>query len=481
MDLSSLPSAAFIDPTGANREEVDALMGHLWALLRARAAGAATHAPMPPAGAPVPAAVIPNDPVAEAAILEGLDRLLAGAMNPANPGFIGHMDPPPATFSVLGELAAALANNNMLSLEMSPAFSRLEASLMCAFGRLFGLGPDSGGVMASGGSLANLQALAVARNRAFGVRERGLAGYSVRPMILASAAAHASVAKAAMILGLGTESVVPVAADASGRMASDDLEAVLARVAAVGIVPFCVVATAGTTVTGAIDHLAEIAAVAREKGLWLHVDAAHGGALAFSERERHRLTGIEKADSVTFNPQKWLYVAKTCAMLLFRDMGVLERDFRIPAPYMAEAGGFTNLGEITIQGTRHAEVLKLWLALQHLGRRGYGGLVEQGMDLARYLAGGVAARHWLTLAAAPDTNLVCFRAAPNDRTPEGQDALNARLQRRLHDEDGFFLSLPVFRERRWLRAVLVNPHADTVSLDRLLAALDRLCAEERAA
>ena len=479
MDLSSLPPAAFIDPTGANREEVDALMGRLWALLRARAAGAATHPPMPPADAPVPAAVIPDDPVAEAAILEGLDRLLAGAMNPANPGFIGHMDPPPATFSVLGELAAALANN-MLSLEMSPAFSRLEAGLMRAFGRLFGLGPDSGGVMASGGSLANLQALAVARNRAFGVRERGLAGYAVRSMILASAAAHASVAKAAMILGLGTESVVPVAADAGGRMASDALEAVLARVADSGIVPFCVVATAGTTVTGAIDPLAEIAAVAREKGLWLHVDAAHGGALAFSERERHRLAGIEKADSVTFNPQKWLYVAKTCAMLLFRDMGVLERDFRIPAPYMAEAGGFTNLGEITIQGTRHAEVLKLWLALQHLGRRGYGGLVEQGMDLARHLAEGVAARPWLTLATEPDTNLVCFRAAPDDLTPEGQDALNARLQRRLHDEDGFFLSLPVFRDRRWLRAVLVNPHADAVSLDRLLAALDRLGAEERA-
>ena len=242
-------------------------------------------------------------------------------------------------------------------------------------------------------------------------------------MILASAAAHASVAKAAMILGLGTESVVPVAADAGGRMASDALEAVLARVADSGIVPFCVVATAGTTVTGAIDPLAEIAAVAREKGLWLHVDAAHGGALAFSERERHRLAGIEKADSVTFNPQKWLYVAKTCAMLLFRDMGVLERDFRIPAPYMAEAGGFTNLGEITIQGTRHAEVLKLWLALQHLGRRGYGGLVEQGMDLARHLAEGVAARPWLTLATEPDTNLVCFRAAPDDLTPEGQDAL----------------------------------------------------------
>ncbi len=480
MDLSSLPPAAFIDPLGANRDEVDALMARVWALLLARAADAAARPPLPPEDTPVPAAVIPDDPVAEEGILAGLERLVAGGMNPANPGFIGHMDPPPATFSVLGELAAALVNNNMLSLEMSPAFSRLEAGLMRAFARLFGLGPESGGVMASGGSLANLQALAVARNRAFGIRERGIAGFAVRPMILASASAHASVAKAAMILGLGTESVVPVAADAAGRMAPDALEAVLERVASVGYVPFCVVATAGTTVTGAIDPLAEIATVAREKGLWLHVDAAHGGALAFSERERHRLAGIEAADSVTFNPQKWLYVAKTCAMLLFRDSGSLERDFRIPAPYMAETGGFTNLGEISIQGTRHAEVLKLWLALQHLGRRGHGQLVEQGMDLARHLAAGVAARPWLTLAAEPDTNLVCFRAAPGHLTPEGQDDLNARLQRRLHDEDGFFLSLPILRERRWLRAVLLNPHMDAAGLDRLLAALDRLAAEERA-
>jgi glutamate/tyrosine decarboxylase-like PLP-dependent enzyme len=256
---------------------------------------------------------------------------------------------------------------------------------------------------------------------------------------------------------------------------------VFARVSAVGYVPFCVVATAGTTVTGAIDPLAEIAALAREKGLWLHVDAAHGGALAFSARERHRLAGIEAAGSITFNPQKWLYVAKTCALLLVRDMGALEHDFRIPAPDMAEAGGFTNLGEISIQGTRHAEVLKLWLTLQHLGRRGHGGLVEQGVDLARHLADGVAARPWLTLATAPDTNLVCFRAAPDRLAPEGQDDLNARLQRRLHDEDGIFLSLPIFRERRWLRAVLLNPHLDAAGLDRLLAALDRLGAEERAA
>lgn len=222
-------------------------------------------------------------PVPEGELLEESRGLLVRSMNAAHPGYVGHMDSMPTTASVLGDLDASAVNNNMLSLEMSPAFSRLEVLLLRKFAGLFGLGGESGGVMAGGGSLANLQALAVARNVAFGgAKEGGIVGLTERPVILASDAAHTSVAKAAMLLGLGTDAVVAVATDASSRMDPAALRDGILRAEAEGGAPFCVVGTAGTTVTGSVDPLAEVGDVARERGLWFHVDAAYGGALAFS-------------------------------------------------------------------------------------------------------------------------------------------------------------------------------------------------------
>ncbi len=478
MTDAALPPAAFADPRGTNREQVERLARAVLELVVDSLARAADRPPLPAGPPRLPAATLPQAPLPEDVILADLQRLMADSMNAGHPGWMGHMDPPPATFSILGELAAAALNNNMLCLEMSPALSRLEAELLGAFAALFGLPEQAGGVLASGGSLANLHALAVARNARLGP-PNGEGGGHGQPVILASEDAHVSLRKAAMLLGLGASAVLPVAVDAGARLRPAALRDELAAAAARGDRPFCVVATAGTTTTGSIDPLAEVGDLAREHGLWFHVDAAYGGALALSERHRHRLAGIERADSIVFNPQKWLYVAKTCAMVLFREISVLERCFRIPAPYTAPQQGWINLGEIGVQGTRHADALKLWLALAHLGRQGYGVLIDRAYALTARLVEGIAARPLLELAAVPQTNVVCFRGVPPELGEDELDRWNAALQQHLLRAAGIFLSLPHYRGRRWLRAVLLNPHAGEETIRTLLVEIDAFAAGAR--
>lgn len=427
-----------------------------------------------PSGVVLPDAIgIPDAPRSDDDLLAQIQTLIAGSMNPAHPGFIGHMDSMPTTFSILGELVSAGINNNMLSLEMSPLFSRLETRLLEAFAHLFGFGDEAGGVMLSGGSLANLQALAVARNHQFDVQTQGLTHLGQTPVILASEVAHTSLQKAAMLLGLGTASVVPVAVNANSQMDTQALRQAIARSTQAGQTPFCVVATAGITTTGNIDPLHEIGRVAHEHGLWFHVDAAYGGALMLAEGQKWRLRGIEQADSITFNPQKWLYVAKTCAMVLFRDMMQLTDAFRVEAPYMQDPDGFINLGEISVQGTRHAEVLKLWLSLQHLGRLGYAQLIDSSYELTDVFVQHVRQRPFLNLAGEPDTNLICFRGEPEGIAKVDWDKWNADLQAYLLQTGQTFLSLPTYRGGRWLRAVLANPYTDEGTIEQVFEHIDR--------
>jgi glutamate/tyrosine decarboxylase-like PLP-dependent enzyme len=471
MNRSLLPASAFIDPRGENRWEIERLTGRVVSLLLPYLTGAAKRSPLPEARAREVS--IPEAPVAEDELLDGLRLLIADSMNVAHPGYIGHMNSMPTTISILGDLVASALGNNMLFEELSPVFTPLELSLTRQFARLFGLGEQAGGCLLGAGTMANLQALAVARNLRFGSLEKGIGASGKSPVILASEAAHASVRKAAMILGLGTSGVIAVEADENSRMRPESLLDKLSKARAEGQEPFCVVATAGTTVTGNIDPLVLTGEIAREHGLWFHVDAAYGGGLIFSEKYCGRLAGIERADSITFNPQKWLYVSQGCAMALFRNMEEMENAFRVPSPYAGDpVAAAVNLGEVTVHGSRRVEVLKLWLSLQHLGRRGYGQLVEEGCALTEYFLGKISERPFLHSVGRPDMNILCFRGTP-ERVPASLwDEWNSRLQAHLLREENAFFSFPPYRGARWLRTVLLNPYTDESLVERLFEAID---------
>lgn len=479
MDRSGLPDAAFVDPSGGNAEAVRDLAEGVLDQLLTQLETADDRSPLPEESS-VPSAAIPESSRSHADLIDDLETIVDGSMNPSHPGYIGHMDTVPTTISVLGDLVTSAVNNNMLSVEMSPVFSELEVRMTELFAAEFGLGPDAGGVLASGGSLANLQALSVARNHAFDVHEDGLAGMDREPVLFASEAAHTSLQTAAMLIGLGTDAVVAVGTDDGSRMDPAALERAIERAEADdGREPFCIVATAGTTTTGNIDPLPAVRDVADERGLWFHVDAAYGGALVFSGTHRNRLDGIEAADSVTFNPQKWCYVAKTCAMALFADADVLRERFRVGAPYMRGDDTVPNLGELSVQGTRRAEILKLWLTVQHLGREGLEQLIDESYHLTAAVRDRVVEHGALELASEPETNVICLRAVPGWCPPEELDDLNGRLQQALLSEHDRFVSVPTYRDSRWLRIVLLNPFTGADSIRRLFDGIDAFLDEER--
>ena len=496
------PKNAFIDPAGHNRAEVETLLQNALTLLLDEMTQSVSRSPLPTdeSGTQVQRltqwAEIPEHPTDVDVLLTKVRSLLQHSMNAAHPGYIGHMDSIPTTLSLVGDLLVAALNNNLLSVEMSPVFSRLEPLLLGAIARRFGLGDHAGGVMVSGGSLANLQALTVARNIAFDAVKTGVVGLAHRPVFFVSAVAHTSMQKAAMMMGLGSDAAIALRTNANSQVDINDLLAKLAEAKSLGQQPFAIVATAGTTVTGNIDPIADMAQIAQDHGLWFHVDAAYGGALIFSQEHRSRLAGIEQADSVTFNPQKWLYVTKTCATVLFKNIDLLKAHFRIAAPYMGDDAQWPNLGELTIQGTRHADILKLWLSLQHLGVDSYGQIIRHSYALTKYFVQLLQARPYLQLASEPEMNLVCFRWAVDTADAAQQDQLNADLQRHLlnplnsldppdmdapkHNEpmsrqsmhQGLFLSLPVYRNQRWLKAVLLNPYTQRSTIDRLFYYMD---------
>ena len=478
--MSSLPSSAFIDPTGQNAADIEALLHQVVALLVEEMSAAQSRSPLP---APIETqplqqwAQIPAQSIEVGVLLDQVRSQIQHAMNAAHPGYIGHMDSIPTTVSVIGDLLTAALNNNMLSVEMSPVFSRLEPLVMAQLAAQFGLGSKSGGVMVSGGSLANLQALTVARNVAFDAVDKGVAGLDKQPVFFVSEVAHTSMQKAAMVMGLGAKAAIAVRTNVNSQMNVEDLKAKISQAADNGQAPFAIVATAGTTVTGNIDPIEAIAHIAQAHQLWFHVDAAYGGALVFSDKYKHLLAGIYHADSITFNPQKWLYVTKTCATVLFRDMQVLQQNFRILAPYMGDDSEWSNLGELTVQGTRHPDILKLWLSLQHIGRSGYREIIEHNYDLTALFVREIQRRQsYLQLASRPEMNLVCFRLAPQHTTETQRDALNASLQQYLlapsSSRSPVFLSLPVYRQRRWLKAVLLNPFTTDTTIVQLFERID---------
>ena len=416
---------------------------------------ASTSAPLPPLS------VLPSiEPEARGL---GVERLLAdlqlvmeGAFQPSHPGALAHLDPPPLTASIAADLICAGLNNNLLAEELSPSLSRLERGLCSWFARSLGLGEGAGGVAASGGSLSNLMALVAARH------SRGL-GCRGDAVVLCSADAHVSLAKAMAVMGLPAAALIRLPVDGSGGLCVEALATALRRLERQAIPVIAVVATAGTTVRGAIDPLEAIASLCRLRGHWLHVDAAIGGVFALAPARRDLLAGLGGADSLTVNPQKLLGITKTSSLLLLARPGELQAPFSTGLPYMEPSWGGAHGGELGLQGSRPAEILKLWLGLRQLGMAGITSLVEGAIARRCRLEALLAADPRLRLLGGP-LHLLAFRCRHGD----GADlATWSQRTRSALLAEQLMLSRPLYQGLHHLKVVLGNPHTQPHHLEHL--------------
>ena len=389
---------------------------------------------------------------------------MAGAYRPNHPGALAHLDPPALSVSIAADLIAAGLNNNLLAQELSPSLSRLERRLCHWLSSRVGLGPNSGGVPASGGSLSNLMALVCARQAAELAADPSA-------VVLTGSAAHVSLNKAAAVMGLPPDGLQCLQTDADGRLQPEVVARAIQQLRSAGRKPFALVAVAGTTVQGSVDPLIDLAALCRREQLWLHVDGAIGAVCALVDSQRWRVDGIEHADSITLNPQKVLGVSKPSSVLLMRKVELLQTSFATGLPYM-ESGDGPQGGDLGLQGTRSAEVLKLWLSLQRLGLDGIERILDQAFHRAEYLRSLLTAPQLQLLPG--DLHLLAIGLQPHlaDRAQLWRDHTHGLLH-----QQGFWLSRPDLDGRPLLKAVLGNPFTNEDHLEHLAGIINRSAGE----
>jgi L-2,4-diaminobutyrate decarboxylase len=412
-----------------------------------------------------------------------MQRYLAASTRLHHPGYMGHQVAVPLPLGAVAALVDAASNNAMAIYEMGPAAATVEAAVIeWMLGKVGWQGAPlpgeaakiaplegfAGGVLTHGGSLANLTAFAAARAQA--APEAWQSGTPADLVIIAPPACHYSVSRAACLLGVGQAALVAAPVDQDGRFAPQRLAAQVEALEGAGKRVMAVVANAGATAAGLYDPLAPIAEVCRARGLWLHVDGAHGASALASPRDRGLLAGVEGADSLTWDCHKMLRTPTLVAAVLVRRLSTLEGAFRDEASYLFHDKDEPGLDLIhrTVECTKAGLGLKAFFTLASQGEQGVAAYVEGQTDLARAAAALLRRRPGWAVAIEPETNVLCFRWENAD------DAAQLAARTRLLQAGRWYISSTEFRGQRWLRLALMNPATRLEDIAALVTQLESL-------
>jgi aromatic-L-amino-acid/L-tryptophan decarboxylase len=376
--------------------------------------------------------------------------------------YFGLMNPTPAYMAFLGEALVAALNPQLATLARSQLASKIEVETVRWIGERVGWpGETFNGTFTSGGNEANFSGLALAIASRFPEAiEEGIVSIGRQPVLYTSAEAHHSLDKSAGLLGIGRRALRRVPVNESLQLDLDQLEQAIRKDLAAGKKPFCVVATAGTTNSGAVDDILALYDICQRHALWLHVDGAYGGAAVFSDRHRDLVRGIELADSITIDPHKWLAMPYAAGVILTRHPEALEQAFSIAAAYMPKAAGATlpDNSRISTQWTRRMNALKLWLALRVHGRQAYEQLIDRQLTLAHKFADWVQSSGDFELAAKPLLPIVIFRLKDRAvlRPPASAEGRLTSNESQLTSAHAAIVEEVTRDGRRWISDTVVN-------------------------
>ena len=389
-----------------------------------------------------------------------IESLIYSSFNPVHPGSLAHLDPPPLIISILGDLIAAGLNNNLLAHELSPSVSLLEESICKWFSIKLGFSDLAGGVAASGGTLSNLNALVTARN---------YAGLETNPkaVYLISEDAHSSFEKCTRIIGLKKNNLIKVKTDKDGCMDMIELKKTVDKCSIEGKRIFAIVATLGTTVRGAIDPIDNISKLCNERNIWLHIDGSIGGIFSITNLPINGIINVNLANSITINPQKILGITKTSSLLIVSNIEILKNTFSTGLPYVSNENNLFNRGELGIQGSRPAEIIKLWLGLRFLGIRGIEDVLNSSIKRRIFFENNLD-RYKYDLYSGP-LHIISFLPKGMKITESDSWTLKKRINLL---KKNFMISRPLFKNRYYLRAVFGNYNTSESHINDLLKLLN---------
>lgn len=419
---------------------------------------------------------LPTEPQpAEEIYKEFVQHILPYAKGNIHPRFWSWVEGGGTPLGMMADMLASGMNSNNAIGDHSAMY--VEKQVIEWSKEMFGFPSSATGILLSGGSLANITALIVARNSfSTKIRTAGLYAVEGRMVVYTSTETHTCVKKAAEMIGIGSENMRLVPVDAQYRIRIDLLQKMVEEDKNAGLIPFCIIGNAGTVNTGAIDDLEQLAAIAKKESCWFHIDGAFGAVPKILPEFSAQLGAVEKADSLAFDFHKWLYMNYEVGCVLIRDGDIHRNAFSTPANYLAShekglAGGPESFSNFGMELSRGFKALKVWMSLKEHGIKKYQRLVRQNLQQAKFLEKLITEHEFLELMADVPLNVVCFRFNPGNRSTDELNNLNKKILMELHERGIATPSYTLLNGQYAIRAAITNHRSRRSDFEMLVRAI----------